>query len=127
MSEHRPPTPDSAGPSEKKPRLDFEPEGANAAPVRLDAPVDAMILDSAPSRSTDRPKSGKVSKNKARKAKKKEIEPYSNDHLIHIEINEMLGEDVVAKAEEEGSHLTPPFEKGTVLELTVDRLSPSGT
>jgi hypothetical protein len=128
MSEHRPPTPDDVQHVNKKIRLDTDVEGADVAPTQLDAPVDAMVLQ-APSEDKSKTKTGgQKAGTKARKNKKrKEIEPYSNEHLIHLEIKALLGEDVVAAAEEEGRDTTPPFEKGTVLELTVKALSPTGT
>lgn len=121
----RPPTPDGVRHVDKKPRLDLAEEPTNGLP---DGPVQRAVLD----RGKDKTEDGwkKLSKRTARKAKKQKHalpEPYSNEHVIQLEIKELLGESTVETAEAEGREWSPPFENKTELELTVSALSSTGT
>ena len=136
MSEHRPPTPeDAARHVDKRPRLsaqsetDLQPEVSVQPGCANVAPVDAMMVDATKPEEPVKAATKKRQGPKKRKNKKRVVEPYSNEHLLYLEIKSLLGEDVVATMEKEGRDAVEaaPFSKGTVLELTVTKLSPTGT
>ena len=123
----RPPTPDEARHVNKKPRLDLDEEPINYTENAQDVQLDAPVIENGKSRGENGGK--KVSKRVARKAKKQKHappEPYSNEHVILLDIQELLGESVIKAAEEEGRDWVAPFENKTELELTVAALSSTG-
>ncbi|GJE92113.1 tRNA methyltransferase [Phanerochaete sordida] len=139
MPSSRPSTPDDAETRhvDKKPRLEVELEGANAAPAQLDAPVEAMVLPPeegeadgwAESLDSKRP-SKKAARKMARRAMAKGVlsmpEPYSTEHILFLEAKELLGAEAVKAAEEGTARCVSPLPQYTELELTVSAMSSIG-
>ena len=70
-------------------------------------------------------KSTNKSKRK-RKDKRPAVEPYSTEDVIYQDVKALLGEEVVLKAQEDGSDVKAPVECQQELELVVSALSSNG-
>ncbi|TCD71385.1 tRNA(m5U54)methyltransferase [Steccherinum ochraceum] len=131
---HGPPTPDRDEVHlHKKPRLQDDIKTAASVAGPSDVPMDEPIVDEniAESSSTPQQSNGKGPKPRGKNKRRKKdkvpaIEPYSTEDVILHDVQALLGEDVVLKAQEAGEDLKAPFEKQQVVELVVSALSSNG-
>ncbi|KAH8101434.1 tRNA methyltransferase [Cristinia sonorae] len=125
MAESRsPPTPDKDHIHiNKKPRLE---PATDSDPVDL-VPEDA-VQDNEVIESPSVPQQLAKSRKNKRKQKDKipAIESYSTEDVIYHDVKALLGEDVVAKAQEGEADSKAPFERQQELELVVSALSSNG-